>query len=913
MQSPQHFVAYLHTPEETLAQYNATRAWISQEERAHRLTIYGKNMLNHKHRVPGWVKFLQQFKDLMIVLLICSAGIARRLGDTRTTIILTALVLINATIGYVQEAKAERLLEKLSKMVYAKAKIIVNNQPQEIETTQLVPWDILVLNEGDALPADVRVIDERNLQTNDFSLTGESNPKRKHVHALTSETELGDRTNLCFMGTTIATWNGLWVVIWTWMNTELGRIVTLSTQGTEELSPLQKEMNHTAKMLTFATLILGWGLFLVALWLERSMHEALLFAIGIAASMVPQGLPAQISVALTSSAWFLASKMALVKKLSAVETLGAVNVICTDKTGTLTTNEMTVQDLRFQHTPYSVTEIGYDPQGTILDQTNNPATIDEHFELFLSVGVLASNAHIHAPDTDHPTRHVIGDPTEWALLTLAGKVGITSELAATHYPLVEEFCFDSSRKRMSMVRQRPDGTYRVYVKGSLQTMLPCCTHILEHNTIREITTADTTQLTNRDDTQAMKAMRNLSYAYKDLPAWSEGHTVDDAESWLIFLGMVSMIDPPRETVPAAIIAAQEAHIKIVVITGDYALTAKAIGERIWLWTPGQQIKVFTGQELRTMSDITISTHLKNEPTIIFSRVSPEDKVRIVHLCKAMGNIVAVTGDGVNDAPALKQADIGVAMGRTGTDVAKEAAEIVLLDDSFATLVEAIRQGRIIYENITKTVLSCITTNWAELFAVLFGLAGNMLWGFQMAITAVQILAIDLIGEMWPLAAISRDPASSGLMQKEARDTKRHMLRRWPILDIVLSWLIMGICAYGWFLLITHGGTSTEPAILALWQTTTYLSIILSQFVNIFARRSPDNKFFTSYLRANKKLLQAVLLSCILIILLFYVPALRHRFQFAPIGRAERSCAIASALIYGCRRRRVQGAGKRFFS
>jgi P-type Ca2+ transporter type 2C len=911
MNSKQHFVSYLHSPEETLAQYNSTKNGIVQNERINRLAIYGKNVLNHKNRIPWRVKFLWQFKDLMIILLLWSAGIARRLWDTRTTIILWALVFVNAIIWYFQEAKAERLLEKLSTMVHAKAKVIIEWEEQEIDSADLVPGDILVLNEGDALPADVRIIEERNLQTNDFALTWESNPKRKHVYALTEEVEIGDRTNLCYMWTTIATGNWLGVVVGTWMNTELWRIATLSTEWWNELSPLQKEMNHTAKMLTGATIVLGLLLFCLALFLDRSIHEALLFAIGIAASMVPQWLPAQISIALTSAAGVLANKFALVKKLSAVETLWAVNVICTDKTGTLTTNEMTVQELWFNGEEFSVSEVWYEPSGTIINKNEKKAVINELFELFLSVGVLASNAHIHAPDKDHKSWYVIGDPTEGALLTLWWKVWLTAEECTKEYPLIQEFCFDSNRKRMSMVRQKADWTYRIYVKWSLQTMLPCCTsriHEWKNMTLNE---DDKNKLITRDDNQATKAMRNLTYAYKDIASRESTMKMEDAESWLTFLGMVSMIDPPRETVPEAILAAKEANIKIVVITGDYALTAKAIWERIWLWEPGKPIKTYTGHELRTMSDISVSNALMTEPTLIFSRVSPEDKVRIVWLCKKIWRIVAVTGDGVNDAPALKQADIGVAMGKTGTDVAKEAAEIIILDDSFATLVEAIRQGRIIYQNITKTVLSCITTNRAELFSVLLWLAWNMIWWFSMAITAVQILAIDLIGEMWPLAALSWDPAQPWLMQQPARDTSKHMLRTWTILDIILSWLVMWICGYCWYLFVTWWWNPETTHLLALWQTTTYLTIILCQYVNIFTRRSPDNNFFNKYALSNKKLINAVMISLGLILILFYVPAISHWFNFAPLHITWWLCAISSAIIYGFRRRRIQGAWKKY--
>lgn len=906
-----HFSPYLHSPEETIQQYDTSKNGISIEERTHRISVYGENILTHKQTIPGRVKFLNQFKDMMIILLIISAWLAWRLNDLRTTTILLVLVLINARIGYNQEAKAERLLEKLKNMVQSHAKVVIDGKTQEILASQLVPGDILVLNEGDAIPADVRLFEERNLQTNDFSLTWESNPKRKHVHTIQSEVELGDRTNMCFMGTTVATGNGLWVVVGTGMGTELGKIATLSTELSTELSPLQKEMNHTAKSLTITTIVVGVSLFVIALLLDREIQTALLFAIWIAASMVPQWLPAQISIALASSAGVLAKKNALVKKLSAVETLGAVNVICTDKTWTLTTNQMTVQRIWYNNKEYTVTWDGYQPEGEIVDENDTPVVDTSIFALFFSVGVLASNAHLRPADDTHPHRWIIWDPTEWALLTLAGKIGITEEVYTNRYALVQEFSFDSSRKRMSVVRQSENGTCRVYVKWSLQTVLPLCDHILLDDKVHSLDDAMKKTVTERDDGQAVQAMRDLSYAYKDIPDRQEGMTMEDAESWLTFLGMVSMMDPPRETVPTAIAGAKEAHIKIIVITWDYALTAKAIGKKVGLCSEDGEIAVFSGQEIRKMSDISISTHLKRESSLIFSRVSPEDKVRIVNLCKKLWWIVAVTGDGVNDAPALKQADIGVAMGNTWTDVAKEAAEIILLDDSFATLVDAIRQGRIIYQNITKNVLSCITTNWSELFAVLLWLGWSLLWGFQMAIGAVQILAIDLIWEMWPLAALSQDPASSWIMQQPARNTKHHMIHRNSMKDMVLSWLVMGLCSYAWFYLMTWG--TATGTVLAQGQATTYLTIVLSQFVNIFARRMEGTDFFTSYLRANKKLIQAMLLSLIMMCCLFYIPFLSSWFRFGPLPVQWRLYALCGAGIYGLWRYRVQGAGKQRFT
>lgn len=908
--------AYLSETAVVFSNLQTSDAWLSKEQREKNLILYGNNVLKNIHKQSLLFKFFEQFKDLMIILLLVSSFLAFLLNDIRTCVILLIIVLVNAAIGFYQEAKAEHELDSLKKLVSATAKVKIDGVLTEVASNSLVPGDIVFVESGDAVPADLRIFQESNLQTNDFSLTWESNPKRKHAHVITEETELGDRTNCLFMGTTVAVGRGRGIVIWTGMDTEIGKIASMSTEAKQWLSPMQIEMGDIAKRLSLWTIVLTIILVGITLLLDFSLKEALLFGLGIAASMVPQWLPSQVSIALTTAALSLAKRNALVKKLSSVETLGAVEIICTDKTGTLTKNEMTVTSCLFWNTVYSVWGTGYENNGTIMNNeeiimkniTSDWSLKDSLQNIFFSTGILASNARIHAPDDHHATWYVIWDPTEGALITLANKYGFTQDTMDKEYVLKREFSFDSGRKRMSCIRQTPDGRFLLYMKWSLQTMIDKATHYFDGNEIRSITEEDHELLTKQDDERAAQAMRNLCYAYKDvsdLCIWftendRDALTIDAMEKNFTILGLVSMIDPPREEVTAAIEKAYAGNIAVFVITWDYALTAKSIAHRINLSNNAEKkITVIEWKELRELSDVILLQKLASGDAMIFSRVSPEDKVRIVQLCKRMGKIVAVTGDGVNDAPALKHADVGVAMGKTGTDVSKDAAEIILLDDSFASLVVAIEKGRVIYQNIKKITLSCITTNLTELTIVLLSLLLWALFDRPLALLAVQILAIDLMGEMFPLAALAWDPPMSDVLSNKPRNTKDHILDMRGIKDVLVSWLVMWLLAYAAFFIyfLIHNLAIWTEAYLWSARSVVYIAVVLSQYLNILSRRSGTMPFFTSYLWSNKKLLWAFGLWLVLISLFVYLPIANHYFWTGAMQFGDRLLSISVAIIY----------------
>ncbi len=888
-----------------LKRLESNKTGLSATEAGRRLEHSGPNRLVQIHKESWLVTYFRQFKDLMILLLLVSSVVVYLLGDIQTAVVLMALILFNTIIGFLQEFKAERIMQSLERLVVAEAKVMRDGKLEQVASTEVVPGDILYVEEGDSVPADLRLIEESEMATNDFALTGESNPSRKFTHAISGNVELGNRHNLLFMGTTVATGHGYGLVIATGMDTELGRIANLSQETHPEPSPLQKEINHTASLITKGTVAIGLVILMIAIKADFGFKDALLFAVGVASSLIPQGLPAEINTALAQAANKLVKARALVKKLSAVETLGATSIICTDKTGTLTKNEMTVQQLLIGKTKYSVSGTGYEAKGQVLNGDKPlSGTVLKEMNLFFATGVMASNARVDPPDDEHATWYVLGDPTEGALITLAQKAGLDPLALDTKYPELKEFAFDSARKRMSSIRAYGDNKHLyVFVKGAPENVLEGCEAIWDHGRTKTLSKHARDFILGQNTSQAAAAMRNLGYAYKVLPANAnlKKLTMKEAETGLTWLGMVSMIDPVRDDVAAAMRAARAAHIKISIVTGDYAITAKAIATKAGLAKNPEDIIVVSGEELRQMDDARL-LELATRGGVIFSRVSPEDKLRIVGLVKDSGEIVAVTGDGINDAPALKKADIGVAMGRTGTDVSKQSAEIVLLDDSFHTLVGAVQQGRVIYQNIKKGALSCFTTNSAELFVNMTSLAAALVFNVPLALTVMQILAIDLIAELFPIAALGWDPPEREVMKEQPRNPRDHILNRKNLIDLLWCGLLIGGFAFANYILLI-GRAGIDPGHLIKdspvhMQATalTYLTIVLCQLGNILQRRSHKG-LFTRYQFHNKQLWLAYALSLFCVVNVIYNPWIAPYFGAGPLGLVDWLYALSAAAIF----------------
>lgn len=897
---------YRISAEDVLKDLQSQKEGLSTTEAHSRLERFGTNTLSVKRRESWLITYFRQYKDLMILLLLGSSLLSYYLGDASTAYVLFALVLFNTTIGFLQEFKAEKVMQSLEKLVVSTANVMRGGRLEQVPSAELVPGDIVYIEEGDSVPADLRLIEEEEISTNDFALTGESNPSRKFLHGIEGDVPLGDRNNLVFTGTTVATGHAYGVVIGSGMHTELGRIASLSQDTANETSPLQKEMNNVATRVTQGTMILCVILLPVAIQAGLPFKEAFLFAIGIASSLIPQGLPAEINTSLARAASKLARAKALVKKLSAVEALGATSTILTDKTGTLTKNQMTVEQFLIGYQTYKVTGKGYEPTGEITDKKDQPLSdaLKKNMELFFATGSMASNARISPADEQHATWYCIGDPTEGALVTLSMKSGLQPTKLDEQYPELHEFTFDSARKRMSSLRHYGSkNELYVFVKGAPESILQRSTHIWENGKIRKISKTDKNFILKYNEQQAESAMRNLALAYRVLPKNTDIHklTLEEAEQDLVWLGMVSMIDPLRPEVPAAMEAARKAHIKVSIVTGDYAVTAKAIATRAQLAANPEDIIVVSGDELHKLSDTQV-LNLARRGSIIFSRVAPEDKLRIVQLVQDSGRVVAVTGDGINDAPALKKADIGVAMGQTGTDVAKQSAEIVLLDDSFHTLVSTVQEGRIIFQNIRKGTLSAFTSNSAELIVNLLSLAAATIFQIPLAISVMQILAIDLVAELFPIAALGADKADRELMEEKPRNPKDHILNRGAIIDLLWCGLLIGGFAFINYLLFywRHGvaasGLDSNSTLHLQASALTYLTIVLCQLLNILQRRS-QHGLFTRYQFNNPSLWLAMAFSMFCVLNIIYNPWIAPYFHSAALSATDWLYAIAAAALF----------------
>ena len=867
---------------------------LSLAEVQRRQLQYGSNALEETGKRPLYYLFFEQFRDLLIAVLVIATALAWYLQDYRGATILMAIILINAVIGFYQEYKAERILEMLKTMLKARVTVIRDGKRKEIAERDLVPGDVVFLEEGNAIPADIRLIETNNFSTNDFILTGESLPQEKQADLIVEEeSSLSEQDNVVFSGTTVAKGNALGVVYGTGMNTAIGDIARVSQTIKRDVSPLQKEINTLAKSMTKLAGVIALALFAINFFLRADDYEnlqllvnaSLLFAIGVAAACVPQGLPAQISVALSLGVGRLARKHAIVKRLSAVETLGSTTVICSDKTGTITSNEMTIVQCWMNGTDFQVTGEGYDPKGDVRegDEPLSPGEL-ESIKQFFADGFLASNGRTHPPDEQHRTWYAIGDPTEAAFTPLVVKAGLKPEDLEERFPLLCELSFDSERKRMTMIREHK-GKIIGYMKGGLTSVLDCCNTINMNGNIQPLTETEKNNIIAKGHEFSSQSLRVIALAYRDFPADQKEYPLASTEKEFVFAGLVAMLDPPRRGVEEAIQAVRDAHVRLIMLTGDNPETAEAISERIGM---GHE-KVMTGKEMKKLSDSELKKILQ-EGSHIFSRVSPADKYRIVNLLKQMGEVVAVTGDGVNDTLSLKKADIGVAMGKLGSDVAKEAAEIVLLDDNFITLVTAIREGRTIFQNLKNVIMTSLTSNLGELSCVCFGFVGVAL-GQPIPITAVQILAVDLIGEMLPLMAMTFDPAERTVMTQEPRKQEEHIVNRYSLIDLFIFGTLMGGFAYVSFYMVLRNGGS-----LGMAQAAAYSSIILIQYANVLSRRTSVT-FFSSYLFSSKHLWHALGFSLLVVLLIINIPDVGIWFGFEPMRLEDWLWPVAGALLY----------------
>lgn len=855
---------------------------------------FGSNILKETHTISTFKIIIRQFISPLVLILIVASAVSFYLGQFRDGLILIIIVIVNAAIGFYQEWKSENILASLKSLVVNKCNVIRNGKVTEIPAEELVPGDIVKLNEGEGIPADIRLITSNNFSTNEFILTGESLPSNKDYLFNTDKSlAFSEIKNCIYMGTTVARGEATGIVYATGILTEIGKINTSSQRIKTTKAPVQIEIADVAKKLTYITLIIAAVLFSSRLLMKDTIAMALVFSVSVAAAMVPEGLPAQISMALSLAVARLAKRKAIVKKIASSQTLGSATVIASDKTGTITKNEMTITSCYFNGKYFTVDGLGYEPVGNITDENKVilKKTSLGDLKIFFLSGFLSSTGRVSPPDKNHKSWYSIGDPTETSFSTLAMKAGFKPDEIEKAYPLIKAFAFDSFRKRATIIRSHKKKVIS-FVKGSIESVLEISAKIIIDGEITELTAAKKKEMLKMSALYSEQALRVIAIGYKDLEHKKE-YTVEDAEKNIVFAGFVTMFDPPNKEVKAAIESVFKAHIKVFIITGDNEVTAKAISKNIGLMNENDAFPVIVkGENLQSMKDTELKKIFKNR-AVIFSRVSPDDKFRIVDLLMKQGEIVAVTGDGVNDTLSLKRADIGIAMGKNGSKVAQEAANMILLDDNFSTIVVAIKEGRTIFRNLEKTIITNLGSNVAELTCVLIGFAG-VFFGLPIPILALQILLIDIVGEMFPLIMLTFDPPEKSIMEKPPRNPKDKILTTDTMKGIAFSGIIMGLIAYGAFL-YSYMNNQNMPFQYEKAITITFISVIFGQFANLLSRRTYGNAI-GKYLFSNKNLLLAILFSVSCIMLIVYVPLFNLYFHTSSLTVADWLLPSGSGII-----------------
>jgi Ca2+-transporting ATPase len=880
-----------------------------------RLSQFGPNAIQTIKGTPLWKKFLANFTHLMALLLWAGGAMAFIGQLPQLGWAIWAVIVINAVFSFWQEFKAEKATEALKKLLPHYAHVIRDGQEARILAEELVPGDVILLAEGDHVSADGRLVEESELRVDLSTLNGESVPARRTAEAsLREDLTLTERPNLVFAGTSVSAGVGRAVIFATGMNTEFGKIARLTQSMGEELSPLQKEVNRLTKLVTVMALGIGIVFFILSVVvIHRPLSVGFVFAVGMIVAFVPEGLLPTVTLALAMGVQRMAHRNALIKKLSSVETLGSCTVICTDKTGTLTQNEMTVREAWVAGQRLTVTGVGYEPKGKFLAVEGlskregprlAPSKAEGDLYELLVGAAMCNNAKLVPPQEDKGWT-ILGDPTEAALLVAAAKGGAPYAEVIKQLPRLRELPFESARKRMSTIHKISNLKSQIsnevaYVKGAPKEVLALCTSLLVNGQVQPMADAWREQIMATNDDYAKGALRVLAIARRTLPERPNGYTVDWVERDLTFLGLMAMQDPPRSEVTEAVEKCHRAGIRIVMITGDYGLTAESIARRVGI--VGKGARLISGSDLDSMSGTQLAEALKGDALqsdVIFARVAPEHKLRVVTALKEQGEIVAVTGDGVNDAPALKKADIGVAMGITGTDVAKEAASMILLDDNFASIVNAIEEGRAVYTNIKKFTTYIFTSNTPEAWPFIL----QILFNIPLALTVMQVLAIDLGTDLVPALALGTERPEPGVMERPPRSVNDRIVDARLIVRALL-WLgslQTTLCFVGFFFLfwtmgyhdllhlprpdllpyaerlLTHAGL-----VYVLSTSMFHAGVITTQIGNALACRTERTSVFKIGLFSNHFLLVGFLVELTLISILIYVQPFQTIFEEGPL-------------------------------
>lgn len=865
---------------------------LSSEEAGRRFQTSGPNVLKKKAAVPLWRRIVSQFTHLLAVLLWIAGILAIFSDSVPLGIACFMVIIINAAFSFWQEFKAERAIESLEKILPRKARVFRNGNEQEIEADELVPGDLVLLEAGNNISADSRLVKAMEMRVDNFPLTGESEPQIRRSEALDIEqASLADLPNLVFAGTNVATGSGKAVVYATGMETEIGKIASLTQEVKQEPSPLQRELGKVSKMIAAIAISVGLVFFMLGFFVVHlSRSGSFIFAIGLIVANVPEGLLPTVSLALALGTQRMAKRHALIKKLSSVETLGSTTVICTDKTGTLTTNEMTVRELWVAGRAVHVEGAGYEPTGDFKVDRRSPSAEDKKaIAELLRVASFCNNSRLVPPEGEEGKWSILGDPTEAALLVAARKFGFDYESELEKQPRTYELPFDSRRKRMTTIHRAGDGV-KAEVKGAPMEVLNLCSHIWEPGGIRELTEKDKENLAGQNDRYAREALRVIGFAFRDLAAGQRHYELEETERDLVFVGLAAMLDPPRVEVEEALTKCRTAGIRVIMITGDYGVTAESIARRINL-VSGPDVRIVSGPEIDRMNDDELQDTL-DEPELVFARVSPEHKMRVAQALKAKGEVVAMTGDGVNDAPALRAADIGVAMGVVGTDVAREAAEMILTDDNFASIVSAVEEGRAVYDNIRRFLTYILTHNIAEAIPYLL----FVIIKIPLPLLVMQILAIDLGSDIVPALALGSEKPEPDVMYRPPRSQKERMLNA-KVVGRVYGWLGLiegtaAMAAYffvyylsGWRPAMGVAKMASSPTSHLYMMATSacFAAIVITQIGNGFSCRSTSESVFKIGFFTNRFYLWGIACELGVVLLLFYVPPLQGLFGTRPIS------------------------------
>ncbi|WP_322513029.1 cation-translocating P-type ATPase [Chloroflexus sp.] len=843
---------------EVYAELESSPSGLTGAEAARRLAQYGPNELQAAARVSPWAILLAQFQNVLIIILLIATGLSLLLGHGIESIAIIVIVLFAVLLGFVQEYRAERAIEALRRLAAPNATVLRDGIEQAVPARDLVPGDVVLLRAGDRVPADLRLIEAVNLQIEEAALTGESLPVEKSAEmSVPPEAPVAERRNMVYAGTSVSYGRGRGIVVATGMQTEFGAIAAMLQTIETGRTPLQENLDRVGHTLARAALVIVAVITLLGLWRGQPLVEMIIFGIALAVAVVPEALPAVVTISLAIGVQRMVKRNALMRRLPAVETLGSTSVICTDKTGTLTKDEMTARRLFVAGQWWDITGSGYAPEGEFR-RDDQPAPPDDAVRWLLRGAALASDARVVFRDDRWRAQ---GDPTEAALVVAAAKAGLAVDELVAQAPRVAEIPFSSETKRMTTLHDE-DGVTVAYAKGAPEVIVPACSHWLSPTGPAPFTAADQARVLDAAQTMAGAALRVLAIATK-APA-----TLANAEHDLTLLGLVGMIDPPRPEAKAAIQTCQQAGIRVVMITGDHPLTAAAIARELGLLSHG---RVMTGSELDALGDEAFARIV--ETVDVYARVAPVHKLRVVTALQQKGYVVAMTGDGVNDAPALKKADIGIAMGITGTDVTKEAAAMTITDDNFASIVAAVEEGRRIFGNIKKYLMYLLSSNIGEITLM----AGATLAGLPLPLTAVQILYVNLATDGLPALALAVDPPDDDLMRQPPRDPRRGIFTR-PVVGLMIAgglWsALVNISLFVWAL---QSGRSMVEAM-----TMTFVSLVLIQFFKAYNFRSDHLSVFHRPF-ANRWLNLAILWELLLLMGVVYLPFLHEPFGTFPLS------------------------------